>query len=140
MGKLRKISESLSKVIFFHIIPLIIAMVLFIILFWDRFGIWEGAVYPVVGNVSIADVRRNEKSVTFRITYTQFRNCKGVSATFIHGKDILIETRIVDGVRRIPADYKTERITLMGVDSLFNVRAIGRYRCHPFWLTETEFL
>lgn len=110
---------------------------LLILIIWPS-GRWvEQTFFPVVRNVEIHDVQKEDDGVSFYASYDVVRSCEFLGVMWYHGPiRIGIELPSPSGPRTIPEGPQySGPLEVSKVDSLEGTHATAIFRCHPLWET-----
>lgn len=126
-----------------HIVPAFLALILLIVVFYERVGIIEGTLYPVVSNTELVNARRIPEGMSAELRFYIKRDCQPLELTWYK------DERIVPVFHSAGLDPKIHDLsvgwrisgpwTFIGIESLKDVSASIKHRCHPLWITTSQF-
>lgn len=127
----------------YQLIPIILAYCISVLIFWEKYGLWEGYIFPVTTSFKIVALREEKTFVSFSGEFVKLRNCtfkelqwykQGVRLAIDFAPDASLFP-----TSRPVGDQIVGPWTVYGIDSLEGVTAIAKHQCHPAWPTYTLF-
>lgn len=103
----------------------------------------ESAIFPVVDNVQISDVTPTDLGVSFYVRFDKLRQCEFLGIAW-YQDNVRVGVAFEPGAENFPAtrpegDQFAGPWMLVGADRIEGTRAVVYHRCHPLWVTVSQF-
>lgn len=106
---------------------------------------YEDLIFPVVTRSVVDSVEQTDEGLLVTHEFVKLRNCDYVGVSWYDAQRERISIVFPEEDSRLPTSRPTgpQHIKrpwlLRGITSLDGTRAVVSHRCHPLWLTHTEF-
>lgn len=127
----------------FHILPITIAFILAVVVYYPRLSILEGEVLPVVENVEIVSTIKGADGITVFLKFDKTRNCEFYNLNWYKNNVRLLINFAPE--REISHHSRALGAQLIGpwyfydIEKLEGTHAEIIHSCHPLWRTITHF-
>lgn len=125
------------------------AMLLWVILittplFWSLGPEYEGRILPVVSNIEITEIQTDKNGSYIFVSFDKTRQCEFIGLSWYdkfnirHGVEFSPNLSTTPKTRPIGGQAAGPWL-IKGLENIEGSRAVTTHRCHPLWLTYTQF-